>query len=129
MYMPTVSHDGYIRMSLKHLSELPFVHLASDIDPAILEELQMQTVPARAAGYSEWVSDTTPAISLGWSWFVHSQSRQLLPAPEAVRSNVMLVDVRGYDLGQTATSLLFGTWLATHDWQHEVCNAIDIPSC
>lgn len=129
MYTPTVSHDGYIRLSLEHLSELPFVHLVSDFDPAILEDLQTQTVPAHAAGYSEWVSNTTPPISLGWSWFLHSRSRRLLPAPEAVRSNVMLVDVHGYDLGQTATSFLFTTWLATHDWQRTVSDAIDIPSC
>lgn len=129
MRKPTVSRDGYIRLSLKHLSELPFTHLASDIDLTILEELQAQTVPARMAGYSEWISDTTPTISLGWSWFLHSRSRQLLPAPEAVRSNVMLIDVHGYDLGQTATSFLFTTWLATHDWQHAVTEAVDFSSC
>jgi len=129
MHTPTVSHDGYIRLSLKHLSELPFTHLNSDVDPEILEDLQMQTVPAAAAGYSEWTSITTPAISLGWSWFVHSRSGQLLLAPEAVRSNVMLVDARGYDLGQMATSFLFATWLATHEWKNVVSTAVDIPSC
>ncbi|HYD80169.1 MAG TPA: DUF4902 domain-containing protein [Paucimonas sp.] len=128
MHQPIVSHDGYIRLSLRNLSEIPFVHLASDLDTGILEELQMQTVPAQTAGYSEWISNTTPAISLGWSWFVHSDSRRLLPAPEAVRSNVMLIDARGYDLGPTATSFLFTTWLATHDWEHAVSEAVDISS-
>jgi hypothetical protein len=129
MSIPTVSRDGYIRLSLKLLSELPFIHLASDIDPCILEDLQSQAVPAQVAGYSEWISTTTPPISLGWSWFVHSHSQQLLPAPEAMRSNVMLIDVHGYDLGQTATSFLFATWLATHDWQRIVSEAVDISLC
>jgi hypothetical protein len=128
MQIPAVSRDGYIRLSLEHLSRLPFMHLASDIDASILEDLQLQAVPALAAGYSEWISATTPAISLGWSWFVHSRSHRLLPAPEAVRSNVMLVDVHGYDLGPTATSFLFTTWLATHDWQYAVTESVGIPS-
>jgi ubiquinone biosynthesis protein Coq4 len=36
--------------------------------------------------------------------------------------------VLGYDLGTTATSFLFTTWLATHDWQHAVTESVDIPS-
>jgi hypothetical protein len=128
MQIPAISRDGYIRLSLEHLSQLPFMHLASDIDATILQDLQHQAVPALAAGYSEWISNTTPAISLGWSWFIHRRSHKLLPAPEAVRSNVMLVDVHGYDLGSTTTSFLFTTWLAMHDWQHAVTASLDIPS-
>ncbi len=122
-----VSHDGYIRLSLRALSKLSFIHLSSDFDNDILTDLKLQTVPARHAGFSEWISDTNPAISLGWSWFIHSQTQRLLAAPEAIRSNVMLIDVRGYDLGTTTTSYLFTTWLALHDWQRTVADAVDLP--
>lgn len=128
MNISTVSHDGYIRMSLKALTELPFTHLTSDLDSSILEDLKLQTVPAQQAGFSEWYCDTTPAISLGWSWFVHNRTKRLLPAPEAIRSNVMLIDARGYDLGKIATSFLFTTWLALHDWQHAVVDTVDLVS-
>lgn len=122
----SLSRDSYIRMSLEELSDLPFVHLASDCDAGFLAELQMQTVPASAAGFSEWISATKPVISMGWGWFIHSRSGQMLPAPDGVRSNLMFVDVRGYDLGTAATSNLLMTWLATYPWQAEVASALDI---
>jgi hypothetical protein len=115
-------------MSLRTLSELPFTHLTSDLDAGILADLKLQTVPAQLAGFSEWFSDTTPPVSLGWSWFIHSQTKHLLPAPEAIRSNVMLIDARGYDLGKIASSFLFITWLTMQDWQRSVVDAIDIAS-
>jgi len=119
-----MSADGYIRLSLATLSNLPFTHLASEIDPDFLVELKTQTVAAYAAGFSEWISDTTPTISIGWGWFIHNRSRRLLLAPEAIRSNVMLIDSHGYDLGTATTSHLFRTWLAAYDWQRPVSNAL-----
>jgi hypothetical protein len=106
------------------LSNLPFTHLASEIDPDFLDELKTQTVAAQAAGFSEWISGTTPTISLGWGWFIHNRSRRLLLAPDAIRSNVMLIDIHGYDLGTTTTSHLFRTWLAAYDWQNPVASAL-----
>jgi hypothetical protein len=117
---PTVSPDGYIRLPFNHFSEMEFVHLTSDFDPDFLVELNIQAVPAITAGFSEWVSTTQPAISLGWGWFVHNRSRRLLVAPDVIRSNVMLIDVRGYDLGAAVTSSIFNTWLSIHDWQGDV---------
>lgn len=119
-----MSPDGYIRLPLTNLSALPFVHLASSSDSDFLEELKAQTIPAHAAGFSEWKSITTPAVSLGWGWFIHSPSNRLLLAPDPVRSNVMLTDIYGYDLGPMVTSNLFGTWLAIYHWQDVVSIAL-----
>lgn len=115
-----ISPDGYIRLSLANLAELPFIHLESTSDPDFCNELLAHTIQTRVAGFSEYRSDTTPAISLGWSWYVHSPSNRLLLAPEAVRSNVMLIDIHGYDVGAITTSGLLGTWLAVFDWQSSV---------
>jgi hypothetical protein len=130
--IPTISPDGYIRLPLATLTSLPFIHLTSDIDPQFLAELKSQTVAAQTAGFSEWTSDTTPAISLGWGWFIHNQSKCLLLAPDIVRSNVMLIDIHGYDLGTAVTSNLFCTWLAVYDWQKVVScelRAFMVSSC
>lgn len=128
MHTTTVSHDGYIRLSLQALSEMPFMHLASDLDPCILSHLKLQTVPAQEAGYSEWSSMTAPTVSIGWSWFIHDQTKRLLPAPETIRSNVMLIDAHGYDLGKVASSYLFVTWLNLQDWQETVADAVGLAS-
>jgi len=119
-----MSPDGYIRLRLSSLSMLPFVHLFSESDADFLRELRAQTVPARSAGFSEWKIDTNPPISIGWSWFVHSESDRMLLAPDAVRSNVMLIDMQGYDLGPQKTSSLFGAWLNGFEWQRVVSTAL-----
>lgn len=127
---PSLSPDGYIRLPLASLNRLPFVHLYSDSDPDFLDELRAQTVPARSAGFSEWKSDTSPAISVGWGWFIHSQNERMLLAPDGVRSNVMLIDAHGYDLGPAKTSSLFCTWLASFNWQGDVSLALrDCMAC
>lgn len=119
-----ISSDGYIRLRLANLNALPFMHMFSENDINFLQELKVQTVPARTAGFSEWQSDTIPAISLGWGWFIHNQSERMLLAPDAVRSNVMLIDTFGYDLGQLKTSSLFCTWLSAFEWQDAVSMAL-----
>ena len=122
--MPSLSHDGYIRLRLASLNEISFVHLFSESDSDFLRELVSQTIPARCAGFSEWKSNADPAISLGWGWFIHSDSDRMLLAPDGVRSNVMLIDMHGYDLGQQKTSSLFSAWLNAFNWQPAVTMAL-----
>jgi hypothetical protein len=121
---PTLSPDGYIRLPLASLSSLSFVHLYSDSDDVFLDELKSHTIPARSAGFTEWKSDAAPSISLGWGWFIHSQTERMMLAPDGVRSNVMLIDAHGYDLGPIKTSNLFCTWLAAFEWQDIVDMAV-----
>jgi Domain of unknown function (DUF4902) len=112
-----ISRDGYIRIAFSDLASLSFLHLGSEHDPNFCEELQAQAIPSRIAGFSECRSDTTPAISLGWGWYVHNAANCLMLAPEPVRSNVMLVDKYGYDLGNVATAGVLSAWFALFDWQ------------
>jgi hypothetical protein len=125
--MPAISPDGYIRLSLASLCTAPLLHLFSTVDHHFLEELQEQTVPARSAGFCEWKSATAPEISMGWGWFIHDELERLFLAPDAVRSNVMLIDALGYDLGAAKTSNLFCTWLNIFEWQETVNNALGNP--
>jgi hypothetical protein len=121
-----ISPDGYIRLSLANVSAMPFLHLFSEVNDDLLEELQLQlqAVPARLAGFSEWKSNTSPAISIGWGWFIHSRTNRVCLAPDGVRSNVMLIDALGYDLGALKTSNLFCSWLSNFEWQHFVSSKL-----
>lgn len=122
-----ISPDGYIRLSFATFSALPFVHLFSECDELLQHELQSQTIPANFAGFSECVSATTPAISLGWAWYIENDTDSLLLAPEPVRSNVMIIDMQGYDLGVSGTANLIGEWLQHFDWQAMVKLALRVP--
>lgn len=120
----TVSRDGYIRVASRGLDDITLVHLSSDPDSDFLDELRRRTVPAVAAGFSEWISSSVPVVSLGWGWFVHSHSGRLLLAPDGVRSNLMLTDTRGYDIGLPATSQMLSDWLVTYPWHQSVASAL-----
>jgi Domain of unknown function (DUF4902) len=115
--------DGYIRVSLKRLAILQFVHVTSACDKSLLAELLANAVPARAAGYTEWISKTTPFVSLGWDWYRDDVSRRCLLISNDVRSNIMLVDARGYDLGMHRTAHFVASWLGVLDWQAVVLEA------
>jgi Domain of unknown function (DUF4902) len=85
--------------------------------------LQAQAILCKVAGFSECRSDTSPAISVGWGWYVHTQSNLPVLAPDAVRSNVMLVDKLGYDLGNIITAGMLNAWLNLFNWQSWVLGA------
>jgi hypothetical protein len=107
-----------------NLNSLPFVHLFSEVDTDFHHELLGKSIPAQKAGFCECKSDTVPAISLGWGWYMHSHSNKLLVAPDEVRSNVMLIDKNGYDVGAPMTRGLLSAWLTVYDWQAWVCTTL-----
>lgn len=119
-----ISPDGYVRLSIEQLTLLPFVHLGSFPDSEFEEELRAQAISCKVAGFSECRSDTTPTISFGWGWYVPSHSDLLLLAPDAVRSNVMLIDKYGYDLGNVVTAGMLSAWLRIFNWQSWVVGVV-----
>jgi|SRR5947207_2330294 len=115
--------DGYIRTSLTVLASRDFKHVMSARDEDVLTELLECCVPVSLAGWTEWVSTTEPVVSLSWDWCVEPNSQRLLRI-EDVRSNLMLVDRRGYDVGMSRTARIVGMWLAVFDWQAIVREAV-----
>lgn len=103
---------------------MKFVHMFSECDTDFLDELVTQTVAASIAGFSEWRSVSAPVVSFGFGWFVHTESKRLTLAPEGVRSNTMMIDAIGYDLGPARTSHLLWIWLCGFEWQSSVSAAV-----
>ena len=102
--MITLSDDSYIRLTLGTFLAVQLVHLLSGLDddrPIIPQE---GSSLAHISGYTEWLSTTTPTISLGWDWGLDvSQGQPFYVRLGAPRSNIMLVDVMQHDLGPTKT--------------------------
>ncbi len=101
-----LSKDGYIRLCLQQLLQLEFVPVMSAPDKNVLAELAADGQAVSEAGYTEWISQTDPCISVGWDWYRDISSRRVLFAGNDVRSNVMLVDTGGCDLGTHLTAIL-----------------------
>jgi hypothetical protein len=112
----TVSEDGYVRLTEEGFAALPLMHLISCVDahdgmPAAADASHAIT------GFTEWVSEGIPAITLGWDW-------QLLPGagtPARVndaRTNLMLIDnISGADQSQYKTTTFLNSYIDRMAWQ------------
>lgn len=102
--MMTLSEDGYVRLTLETFSATALVHLLSRLDSEAPPVSPDRASLAPMSGFTEWVSTTTPAVTLGWDWWLDPSQQQAryvrLGAP---RSNVMIIDAAQRDLGRTRT--------------------------
>lgn len=113
-----LSPDGYVRLTLEQLQAIVLRHLWSGLDPEDSTSLYEGAIQTRITGYTEWVSETVPAITLGWDWQLHglsSQARYLQVG--FLRSNIMLIDGLEQDLGLTQTDLLLEQAIDKIAWQ------------
>jgi hypothetical protein len=80
---------------------------------------------AAISGYTEWLSMTIPALSLGWDWMLGSADRvlryQRIGEP---RSNVMLIDVHGRDLGPRSSAVALALLVDDFNWQDTVASFV-----
>lgn len=119
--MITLSDDGYVRMTVAALRTTPLVHLLSGVDEDA-SDLPWEGASCRPiSGYTEWVSVTTPVITLGWDWRVDvSTGRPHYERLGAPRSNVMLIDGHGQDLGFARTAGLIEAFVDAFCWQEDL---------
>lgn len=119
--MITLSEDGYVRLTLETFLTTPLVHLLSGLDddnPTLCRE---GASFACISGYTEWVSTTTPTVTLGWDWQLGIPKGNAIYARLAApRSNVMLVDAMQQDLGPAKTLALLEAAIDALAWQEEV---------
>ncbi len=122
----TISPDGYIRLTFEAFQQIPLAHLISGLDennPALLQE---GAIFAEVTGYTEWVSNTRPIISIGWDWTFQSSQVEgvYYKRTSQPRSNLMLVDAQQRDLGPNKTTALIETVVDELVWQIVVQDSI-----
>ncbi|WP_169307406.1 DUF4902 domain-containing protein [Chitiniphilus eburneus] len=90
------SEDGLIHLSIDELLSLRLQHLLSGLDHEGATEHGVCGGMTYISGYTEWVSTSQPAVSLGWDWCIRPVFRgsALLRVGE-VRSNVCLINEGG----------------------------------
>jgi hypothetical protein len=122
-----VSADGYVRLTVTAFRAISLAHLLSDLDADV--NLPPSTASgaclASIVGYTEWASQTTPALSLGWDWRIATTAGRVRYERDGeVRSNVMLLDERRRDLGALATGILLCVAVDALEWAQAVDNYI-----
>ena len=118
-----VSPDGYVRLTESAFRAIPLAHLLSELDAdfSLPPSAASGASAASIVGYTEWASQTTPALSLGWDWRLATTAGQVRYEREGeVRSNIMLLDARHRDLGALATGVLLCVAVDVLGWEQAV---------
>jgi len=126
LLMITLSADSYVRVPVSSLLDVSFIHLLSALDESRSDSTLFVTDVCTISGYTEWITATTPAITIGWDW----EQTVRNSAPDYVRvgnprTNLMLLDDRECDLGYDASAVLLGSLIDTLFWQEAVNQAIN----
>jgi hypothetical protein len=117
----TVSSDGYVRISTSALANLRFTHFLSGLDGNTIERNYEGGYHAYISGYTEWLTNTAPVVTLGWDWYVDSIDQEKYIRKGPPRTNLMFVnDMTHHDLGDIHTGVLLGEYIDLLDWQAEL---------
>ena len=97
------SRDYYVRLPSHALCDIEFEHLHSAHDDAVLDDaLQTHGNDTQRAGSTEWHGQgPSPAVSLAWDWVVQADGEIRLLSVVPPRTNVQVIDPKGYDLPQS----------------------------
>jgi hypothetical protein len=124
---PASSCDGYVRLAFANLRHIEFIHLISGLDEISSVCTSDGAISTEIRGYTEWIGTSSPSVTIGWDWQMDGEHNHiLLRKLSAARSNIMLLDGEGKDLGQARTELMLDLLLETMDWSREVQRKIAV---
>lgn len=117
--------DGYIRLTFDSFLRFKMMHLFSGMDQ---DRPPVESLGARLSsitGYTEWVSDSVPVITIGWDWEMTGKEGVARLRPAGIPgSNLMFVCQNGLDLGTEKSGQLLTAWLEIFAWQTATLNTI-----
>lgn len=121
--------DYYLRVRMEQLQTLRFAHLVSELDHADNECAESCCTEGAAlakpiTGLTEWTSDAQPAHSIGWDWVLKGADGQMGVQEHSVRTNIMLVDAQGVDLGRQQTETALLALIARLNWADQVLGTL-----
>lgn len=119
------SRDYYCRVPERKIAGLRLSHLDSCVDPTVQDEVQRLGLRGRLAGITEWhgLQEGYP-VSLGWDWMElqdgHVRAVMVIPP----RTNLKLVDAKGYDLPEASAAPFLWALIASLPWPAHVSRMI-----
>lgn len=114
-------------MTFESFQQLQMVHLCSGIDDDRPIASGAGAHASTITGYTEWLSRTEPAITIGWDWEVIGvRGKARLIQTGTPGRNLMFVDQNDRDLGTAQTTAMLVDWLNTFHWQTDALIAVCI---
>lgn len=118
------SHDYYFRIAERKLGAVRLTQSFSLEDPGVFHEVRTLCLPARRAGITEWegIQEGHP-LSLGWDW-MELEDGEIRPVMVvAPRTNIMVIDRRGYDIPEPSSAAFLWEFIAALPWKQAVAEA------
>lgn len=115
-----MSNDGYIRMPFAKVELIHLIHLISGVDEDVPAAGTEEVVLITITGYTEWISEDIPPITLGWDWQMHGHNHHTrLRRVSEPRGNLMLQGIDQLDLGHAKTATLLEAYIDRLNWETE----------
>ncbi len=113
--------ENYLHLSYVDFLYLEFEHLSSGLYQEDPLDAFCNAKETTITGYTEWVSKSTPQVSLGWDWqLVYVDGKVNFSALGQPFTNLMLDNSQGRALGWDSTLALLQQWLQRFNWQASV---------
>lgn len=125
--MINLDDDGYVKLHLRSFRGIRMEHFVSGLEEEAHDgNLAEGACASTIEGYTEWVSASAPIISLGWDWvFDPMRIPSMLVRQSSLRTNVMLLDNDGVEVGPFKTAVLLEAVLDCFGWQETVLDEIE----
>ena len=119
------SHDQRVRLREAALFAIVLEHLCSMQDFGVLDGSQPSHRAAHSAGITEWQGRWSGRpVSLGWDWLRLHDGALVPETTVGPRSNVMLIDARGYDMSPCDVDAALWRLIRALPWQAQVAGAL-----
>lgn len=113
-------------MAVDALLSIPLRHLVTGLhEHSPRDVLALCGRATDWAGYTEWVSDCAPRVSLGWDWSLRCPDDvPLFVRASPPKTNVMLLDEDGLDMDWARNTDVLATVVQSLDWEHWIDRAL-----
>lgn len=117
--------DFFVRLTVEHTRRLVWRHARTEIEEPG-NDTRGNALDGQAStlgGYSDWVTDTDPPLLISWDWEMRATG-ELVFNPHSIRTNLMLVDAQGRDLGHSRTQALARECLSRLAWDRPLLDRL-----
>lgn len=116
--------DAYVRLSIENLQGLKITHVHSEMEDVLSPDAD-QAQPM-VQGFTEWSAPGDRAISFGWDWTFEPDKNRLLARWTTLRTNLMLIDEDGSDLGNDCMRLCVARLMTRVCWEETISELLGL---
>lgn len=116
--------DTFVRLPVADLAGIAPWHLQSGVDDGPAEGSASH---GTLSGFTEWAAGSQRVLSMGWDWTFDRESRRLTAHWNTLRTNIMVINDGGSDLGREGTRTCIANLMSNVGWESVTASALGLP--